>query len=134
MDNYQRQQFDFFLQTAVERFVERLEQRCRGSDAALHALRTQPDSEVVWLNGFVDAVMSEFLLDNVDGASFILRALARKNLDIRQVIPDDGNQEVNVGEMLVALARNLLRTLISNKALEALEQHATYQPVEMGES
>lgn len=134
MDNYQRQQFDFFLQTAVERFVERLEQRCRGSEAALHALRTQPDSEVVWLNGFVDAVMSEFLLDNVDGASFILRALARKNVDIRQVIPVDCSQEVNVGEMLVTLATHLLRNLICSKALEALEQHATYQPVQMGES
>ncbi len=77
MDNYQRQHVCFFLQTAVERFVERLEQRCRGSDAALDALRNQPDSDLVWLDGYVDAVLSEFLLDNTtEPASFYARSPA----------------------------------------------------------
>ncbi len=31
------------------------------------------------------------------------------------------------------MARHLLRTVLYNKALEALEQHATYQPVQWGE-
>lgn len=35
MDPHQRQQVDFLLQTATERFVARLEERHRGTDAAL---------------------------------------------------------------------------------------------------
>lgn len=133
MDNYQRQQFDFFLQTAIERFVERLEQRCRGPEAALQSLRQQPDSDLVWLDGYVDAVMSEFLLDNADGAGFILRALARQKLDLAQLNATLQGRPLNVEDMLVHTARHLLKILIMNKAIEALEQHATYQPVQLGD-
>ena len=134
MDNYQRQQFDFFLQTAVERFVERLEQRCRGPEQALEALRTQPDSELVWLDGFVDAVMAEFLLDNADGASFILRSLARRNIEPGRLFPRDGDRETPVADVLVIMAKHLLKDLILVKAVEALEQHSAYQPVQFGDA
>lgn len=134
MDNYQRQQFDFLLQTAVERFVERLEQRCRGADQALKALRAQPDSELVWLAGFVDAVMAEFLLDNADGASFILRSLARKNVRPNKLFSSESDRNIPVGDVLVAMAKHLLQELILVKAVEALEQHSAYHPVQFGDA
>ncbi|MEZ6096829.1 MAG: hypothetical protein R3C03_21845 [Pirellulaceae bacterium] len=81
MDLFERQQFEFFLQIAVERFVERLEQRFRGPEQAAVELRDNPDSDQVWLSGFVDAVFEDFLLGNIDGACFVLRALAKRRLE-----------------------------------------------------
>ncbi len=42
MDLYEKQQFSFFLQTATERCVTRLEERFRGPDAALEHLQADP--------------------------------------------------------------------------------------------
>ena len=47
MDLHQRQQFDFLLLTATERFVARLEERHRGAAAALAALTAAPEGEGV---------------------------------------------------------------------------------------
>ena len=47
MDLYSRQQFDFLLQTATERFVARLEERHRGPEAAAVALRSDPTAATV---------------------------------------------------------------------------------------
>ena len=38
MELYERQQFDFLLQTSVERYVERIEQRNEGATNALERL------------------------------------------------------------------------------------------------
>ena len=42
MDIHARQQFDFFFNAAIERFVDRIEQRCGGPVPALEKLRTDP--------------------------------------------------------------------------------------------
>jgi hypothetical protein len=125
MELYERQQFDFFLQTATERFVERLEQRFRGANDALAALAAEPESDAVWLHGFVDAVFEDFLLTNVDGACFILRALPRRPLEIAHA--------GTVESLLMSLAKQQFKVLLLSKTREALEQHSGYQPVQLGE-
>lgn len=126
MDLYQRQQFDFLLQTATERFVARLEERFRGAEPALAKLRGSPDGEGVWLGGFVDAIFEDFLLDNVDGGCFVLRALPKRSIeDYRAVLASAGTVEQGVG----GLARGLFADLLLRKAVEALQRHAAYQAV-----
>ena len=125
MDAYQRQQFDFFLNTAVERFVERIEQRNEGAEIALERLRQSPNGEGIWISEFVDAVFSDFLLDNADGACFILRALAARTA----VVPAGQNVEA----MLKSMARGVFTPLLKQKTEEALEQRISYQPVRSGE-
>ncbi len=88
MDLHERQQFDFLLQVAVERYVERVEQ-------------IGPDR--VKLNAFVDAIFSDFLLDNADGACFVLRALAKHEQE------------------LVVMAKAAFSDLIRRKIDETLE-------------
>jgi hypothetical protein len=126
MDLHQRQQFDFLLLTAAERFVARLEERHRGAAAALAALTAAPEGEGVWRGEFVDAIFQDFLLDNADGAAFVLRSLRTRPLDPhRGACADAGSVE----DLLVALAKALFAELLLAKAVEALEQHAGYQAV-----
>jgi hypothetical protein len=121
MDLYQQQQFGFFLQTATERFVARLEERFRGADGALEMLRRDPDAEGVQLHGFTDAVFEDFLLDNVEGSCFILQALAKRNFEA----PVEGTVE----NTLIIMAKTLFAELLLQKTIELLEQHSGYQPV-----
>lgn len=134
MLHFERQQFDFFLQTAVERYVERLEQRFRGSERAIVGLREDVNGHGAWLREFCDAVFDEFLLNNVDGACFILRAVAQQKLETDTVLfgsdsasPCTANQ--NVESHLRQLAKRQFSQLLYNKTLEALEQHSGYQPI-----
>lgn len=76
MEAYQRQQFDFLLLTAAERFAERLVQRCGGAGPARARLRADPQGEGVWLDQFAQAIFRDFLLNNPAGACFVLQALA----------------------------------------------------------
>ncbi|MCS6865893.1 MAG: hypothetical protein RMJ56_05095 [Gemmataceae bacterium] len=115
---HERQQFDFLLTTAVERFVERLEQRNQGAANALARLRENPDSDTVRLTEFVTAVMADFLLDNPDGACFVLRAVPRRRVEPPAV--------GTVAEIVQAMATAVFADLLKQKALERLEQHATY--------
>jgi hypothetical protein len=119
---HERQQFDFLLQTAVERFVERIEQRFRGAEAALENLRRNPNGEGVWLNEFTGAVFEDFLLNNIEGACFVLRSLPQRKVEL---FP----QTVSVEQHLVSLSQNLFSDLLLSKSLEALEQHVGYQAV-----
>jgi len=64
MDLHEKQQFDFLLNTAVERYVERLEQRNGGVTVALSRLRQDPEAEGIWLSRFTQAVFEDSLLDN----------------------------------------------------------------------
>jgi hypothetical protein len=126
MDLHQRQQFDFLLLTAAERFVARLEERHRGAAAALAALTAAPEGEGVWRGEFVDAIFQDFLLDNADGAAFVLQSLRTRLLGPhRGACADAGSVE----DLLVALAKALFAELLLAKAVEALEQHAGYQAV-----
>jgi hypothetical protein len=45
MELYQRQQFDLLIMMAVDRFVERIVQRCAGAETALARLRSDPQGE-----------------------------------------------------------------------------------------
>jgi len=128
MDLHQRQQFDFLLQTATERFAARLEERHRGAETALALLRSDPNAEGVWLDQFVEAIFADFLLDNADGAAFVLCAMPKRKL----AGVTAGRQDAGTGtveETLVALARCLLTELLLKKTTEVLEQHAGYQSV-----
>lgn len=119
MDLHERQQFDFLLATAVERYVERLEQRNEGAANALARLRENPEQDGVRLGEFVTAVFADFLLDNPDGACFVLRALPRRRVEA----PPGA-----VADVLQTMAAAAFAGLLKQKADELLEQHAAYQP------
>ena len=126
MDLHQRQQFDFLLQNATERVVARMEERCRGADAALARLRDDSEAARTSLGDFVAALFLDFLLDNIDGACFVLRSLPRRSIELqRPALQRAGTTE----EAMVALARGMFGELLLARALEALEQRAGYQPV-----
>jgi hypothetical protein len=126
MDLHQRQQFDFLLQTATERFVARLEERFRGAETALATLRGSPNGEGVWLGGFVDAIFQDFVLDNVDGSCFVLRSLPKRSVESqKETFSTAGTVEQGVA----ALARGLFAELLLQKSVESLEQHSGYQSV-----
>ncbi len=129
MDLHQRQQFDHLLQTATERFVARIEERHRGAEEAIAKLKAAPEGEGVWLCGFVDAIFRDFLLDNADGAAFILRALPKRTIDGQRAALQEA---ATVEAALLALAKGLFGELLLRKSLEALEQHSGYQPVQVG--
>jgi hypothetical protein len=121
VDLYKQQQFGFFLQTATERYVARLEERFRGPDGALEILRQDPDSEGVRLTGFTDAVFEDFLLNNVEGACFILQSLAKRKAPSVEA----GTVETT----LINMAKKLFADLLFQKTIESLEQHSGYQSV-----
>lgn len=121
MDLHQRQQFDFLLHTATERFVARLEERHRGAAAALAALKAAPDGAGVWLGDFVNAIFQDFLLDNADGAAFVLRSLPRRSLAAHR---EGIATAEDVEKLLVELAKCLFAELLQAKTAEALEHHS----------
>jgi hypothetical protein len=121
MELYQQQQFGFFLETATERFVARLEERFRGPDQALEMLREDPETEGVWLRQFTDAVFDDFLLNNLEGACFVLQALAKRRVSDLE----DGTVE----KTLITMAKRLFADLLLQKTVETLEQHSGYQSV-----
>ncbi len=125
MDLHERQQFDFLLYTATERYVERLVQRNEGADNALRRMRDNPNGEGIWLNQFTDAIFQDFLLDNVAGACFVLKALAKKSLNM--------NINGRLETALPAMAKAVFAELLRQKTEESLEQASGYQAVDMGD-
>jgi hypothetical protein len=121
MDAHARQQFDFLLNAAIERFVERCEQRCGGPVPALARLREDPNSDGVWVDEFVQALFTDFLLDNPAGAAFILQALVRRPLPV--VTKPAGT----LGEWMQGVARGAFAVVLANKTEEALEQRVAFQ-------
>jgi len=126
MDLHQRQQFDFLLQTATERFVARLEERHRGTDAALVALRGDPAATTAAVDEFVAAIFADFLLDDADGAAFVLRSLPKRPIVAHRAALATS---ATVEEALAGLARGLFAEILLLKTHEALEQNAGYQAV-----
>ncbi len=121
MDLYQKQQFGFFLQTATERFVARMEERFRGADGALKSINESSSGEVALLNDFTDAVFEDFLLNSVEGACFVLQALPTRSVES----VDGGTVEAT----LISMAKKLFAELLLQKTVESLEQHSGYQSV-----
>jgi hypothetical protein len=114
MNLHERQQFDFLLHTATERFVERLEERNGGPEGALRNLRENP----ACLTEFTNAIFTDFLLDNVAGACFVLQSLARRTIDP----PVKGTIEA----MLLTMAKGAFQNLLAQKTEEALEQRSAF--------
>lgn len=125
MELHARQQFDFFFNAAIERFVDRVEQRCGGPVPALARLRDDPNAEGVWLDEFVVALFGDFLLDNVAGSAFILQALGRRPAP--SVSSKSGD---SVEQLLSRLARDAFGTVLRIKTEEALEQRQAFQVTE----
>lgn len=123
MEPYARQQFDFFLNTAIERFVDRIEQRCGGPVPALARLREAPNGEGVWLDDFVVTLFRDFMLDDIGGATFVLQALARRPA----VVP---GEPMSIDLTLQAMARAAFASILEAKSAEALEQRLVFQVTE----
>lgn len=121
MDAHARQQFDFLLNAAIERFVERCEQRCGGPVPALARLRDDPNSDGVWTDEFVQALFADFLLDNPAGAAFVLQALVRRPL------PVVTTPAANIGDWMQRVAQQAFAVVLANKTEEALEQRVAFQ-------
>ncbi len=121
MDAHARQQFDFLLNAAIERFVERCEQRCGGPVPALARLREDPNTEGVWVDEFVQALFRDFLLDNADGAAFVLQALARRP------VPVVTTPARSVGDWMQRVAEQAFAAVLAAKTDEALEQRLAFQ-------
>jgi hypothetical protein len=120
MELHEQQQFDFLLFTAVERFVERIIQRSEGAANALAKLTANPEADGIWLSQFVDAIFQDFLLENVSGACFVLKALAK-----RTVAPPEGNARIEV--IVITMAKRAFAEVMARKAQEFLEQQAAYR-------
>lgn len=114
MELYQKQQFDFLLMTSAERFAERIVQRCAGQDNALARIKENPNAEGVWLDQFVEALFEDFLLNNTAGATFILSALERKNIEF------SGRGKIE--QVLQTMAKQAFGDLLHIKTIESLEQ------------
>jgi hypothetical protein len=118
VEPYQRQQFDFLLLTATDRFADRIVQRCGGIEPALARLRQDPQGEGVWLDEFAQAIFRDFLLDGAAGACFVLQALPRR----RVPPPAAGTVETMLGQ----LALRAFADLLAAKTEESLEQQSSY--------
>jgi hypothetical protein len=121
MDLYKQQQFGFFLQTATERYVARLEERFRGAGGALEVLKQDPHGEGVWLDEFTAAVFEDFLLNNIEGSCFVLQSLPKRKVD---AVPAG-----SVETILIDMAKKLFAELLLQKTIESLEQRSGYQSV-----
>lgn len=114
MELYQKQQFDFLLMTSAERFAERIVQRCEGQDTALAKIKADRNAEGVWLEQFVEAIFEDFLLNNTGGATFILSALERRNIEI--------SANGKIEQVLQTMAKQAFADLLHIKTIESLEQ------------
>ena len=120
MDPHEQQQFDFFLLTACDRFIERITQRCAGPENALRQLRDFPEGEGIWLSEFVSNLFTDFLLDNPDGACWVLRALANQKVNH---LPPQG---ATISHTLVGFARHVFASLLRRRCLESLDRNTLY--------
>jgi hypothetical protein len=113
MELYERAQFDFLLNTAAERFADRLVQRTGGLEQGLAALRADPQGEGVWLDEFVRAVLRDFLLDNPAGSCFVLGNCATRRVT--------GGHDGTVEQVLAALAVRAFADVLAVKVDQGIE-------------
>ncbi len=118
MELYQRQQFDLLVMMAVDRFVERIVQRCAGAEAALARLRSEPQGEGIWLDQFVAAMFQDVLLDNPAGACFVLQAVAGRTLP---ALPAG-----KIEDTLQIMARRAFADILVMRSEEVLERMISY--------
>ncbi len=118
MELYARQQFDFFLMTAAERFSERIVQRNAGTENALKLLKEDRNSGGIWLDQFVESLFEDFLYNNTGGACFILSALEKRDIEI--------TEKGKVGDVLQIMAREVFAELLHRKTIESLERSSGF--------
>ena len=116
MNLHERQQFDFFLMTAIERFVERIVQRNAGAENALAKLKADANGEGIWLADYVENLFEDFLLKNTAGACFILSALEKQSIEI--------NENGKIEQVLINAAQKVFAELLRRKTIESLERTA----------
>ncbi len=114
MNLHEKQQFDFLLMTAAERFADRIVQRCAGQDNALAKLKGDRDADGIWLTEFVDNIFEDFLLDNTAGACFVLAALEKRQIDF--------STSGKIGDSLLAMAKNAFGDLLYMKIVDSMER------------
>lgn len=119
MELYQRQHAERLLALATEAFVERALHRCAGPQQALDLLRDDPDVEGLWVRQFVSAFLTDELLDNADGAAFLLAAFPRRQVTVAVT--------GTVADVLVAAASQVLADLVVAKAEQALQQALVWE-------
>jgi hypothetical protein len=117
VDVHERAQFDFLLNTAAERFAERVIQRTGGYEA-LAALRKAPQGDGVWLDEFVSAILRDFLLDNVAGYCFVLQACETRRLDGMAGLSLEG---ASVTDALAVLALRAFSGVLAVKVDQGIE-------------
>jgi hypothetical protein len=116
MEIFLRQQFELMLQDATGNFAERTVYRCGGPDAALEALRTDPES--VHRGEFVRAFFQENLLDNPAGHAFVLQALEN-----RTVPAVEGG---TVGEVLARLSEAAFADVLTTMTSQLIQRNQFY--------
>ena len=114
MELHERQQFDFLLMTAVDRFSETIVQRCEGTENALQRLKSDPNGDGIWLDQFVENIFEDFLYNNTAGACFILSALEKRKTAVEA--------EGNVESILKTMANAVFSELLEKKTIESLER------------
>jgi hypothetical protein len=119
MELYERQHADRLIETAATDFVGRAVHRCGGVDEALRRLREDPDGEGVWATRFVEAFVTEEMLDTPAASAFVLEAFPT-----RTVGPDGGGP---VADVVGRLARQVLHDLIVARADQHLQQAQMWQ-------
>ncbi|MCU0646817.1 MAG: hypothetical protein MUF00_02370 [Gemmatimonadaceae bacterium] len=124
MELHQRQQFDLLLSMAVDRFAERLEQRNEGAERAQARLAADPEGEGIWLTEFTQAVFRDALLDNADGAAWVLAALAARPFPA--ALLTRLGTAARVGDAASVLAQGAFAALLRDRTDEELTRRATY--------
>jgi hypothetical protein len=124
MELHQRQQFDLLLSMAVDRFAERLEQRNEGAERARDRLAADPEGEGIWLTEFTQAVLRDALLDNADGAAWVIAALAARPLPTDAVRALAG--VTRLGDAAGLLALHTFAALLRDRTDEELTRRASY--------
>jgi hypothetical protein len=122
MELHQRQQFDLLLSMAVDRFAERLEQRNEGAERARERLAADPEGEGVWLTEFTQAVLRDALLDNADGAAWVIAALAARPMPALT----EFSTSTKVGDAASLLAQRAFAALLRDRTDEELTRRASY--------
>jgi hypothetical protein len=118
MELYERHQFEAILSLAVERFRDRIVQRCEGVENALGRLQRDPEGDGVWLGTFVKQFFADELLDNPAGAAYILQILEKRKTE--------GSEPGAAGDVLQSLARGVFAGLLLAKTIESLESGAAF--------
>ena len=73
----------------------------------------------IWLDEFVDAIFQDFLLDNLAGACFVLKAMAKSKIEAVEV-------GKNIEATLMAMSKTAFRQILLSKTDEYLEQETMY--------